>query len=82
MARLTASLSSQSIRQQTQTFCKNHHISFTPSAFCQARQKFDHSLFKQAGLNFASQVTTQFSLHKEKYRFIGVDGSCLPILPR
>ena len=35
--RLIASVSSASIRQQTQTYCKNHHIEFSVSAFCQSR---------------------------------------------
>ncbi|WP_283651092.1 IS4 family transposase [Ileibacterium valens] len=80
-ARLIASLSSASVRQQTHTFCKNNRISFTESAFCQARHKFDHSILKDASLDFAGQVSAESSLHKGKYRLIDIDGSSFPILP-
>ena len=80
-ARLIASLSSNSVRQQTLTFCKNNHTDFTESAFCQARQKFDHLILKNASLDFAHHVSCESSLYKGKYRLIGIDGSCFPILP-
>lgn len=79
--RLIASLSSVSVRQQTQTFCKNNHITFSESAFCQARSNFDHQLLKQACLNFTDQIVEDSTLYKGKYRLIGVDGSEFPILP-
>ncbi len=80
-ARLIASLSSASVRQHTHTFCKKYRISFTESAFCLARQKFDHASLKDASLDFAGQVSAESSLHKGKYRLIGLDGSSFPILP-
>lgn len=79
--RLIASFSSDSVRQQTQTFCKNNRIDFTVSAFCQARQKFDHSLLKEASLRFAKEVSAESTLYKGKYRLVGIDGSSFPILP-
>lgn len=79
--RLIASMNSRSVRQQVQTHCQNKHIHFTESAFCQSRQKFDHSLIKQACLKFTQEVTEESPLYKGKYRLIGVDGSNFPILP-
>ncbi|WP_305180779.1 hypothetical protein [Ileibacterium valens] len=66
--RLIASVSSASIRQQTQTYCKNHHIEFSASAFCQSRQKLDHSLIKEAALGFTKQVTSVSSLYTGEYK--------------
>ena len=64
-----------SLAKETYNFCKDHSVSFTPSAFVQARAKVLPEAFRQALLMFNDSCRMYNTQLYRGYRLIAVDGT-------
>jgi len=64
-----------SLAKETYNFCRDHSVSFTPSAFVQARAKVLPETFWQALLMFNDSCRMYNTARYRGYRLIAVDGT-------